>query len=460
MSRSAEAYDVVVIGAGMAGLAAALTAAQHGADVLLLEKTPAIGGSTLLSAGGIAFAGTPVQTAAGVEDDATRLAADLLRSGGGFSDPALVEAYVEGQLATFHWLVDQGVQFSSLSVGSGNSVPRVHRVRTAQAIQALRTALLTFPGSDLAEQCSAQRLVRDDDRSPVRGVVLADGSLVTARGGVVLASGGFSRNRELIARFAPRLVDAVAVGGEGSTGDGLLLGCALGAGLCDMGFIKPTFGSHPEAVGARNLILHPMFKGAIIVNRHGERFVDESRSYKDLGEAGLAEGGTSFQVFDSTVMAKADPQAGPYDFAGALERGHLLRAPTLALLAERIGVDAQALVATIEAYNEVVDGRAPDRFGRTALPGGAPLVRLERPPYFAYPSVAALLSTYCGLTIDPRARVLDVFGAPIAGLYAAGEVTGGLHGANYVSGSSVGKAAIFGRIAGREAASSTTAPSP
>ncbi|MES2480656.1 MAG: FAD-dependent oxidoreductase [Pseudomonadota bacterium] len=321
-----EYFDVIVAGAGLGGCGAAIAAAQKGAKVLLLEKQQAPGGSSLLSAGGMAFSGVEPQRLAGIDDGPQRLREDLERMGRGFSEAHLVDTYVQEQAATFDWLRELGVRFTSVQTGSGNSVPRVVRTDTTQVFSVLLDALDRH-GVVRRLGVAVERLLFADGR--VQGVRVAGegvGREIRA-GAVVLATGGFSRNADLVRTFAPDMLRAIPVGGDGSTGDGLRMACALGAGLRDMGFVRATFGSHPSARGAANLMLHPIYKGAIIVNGQAQRFVDESRPYKELGDAVLAQPGVlGWQVFDQTVMDQADPLAGTYDFQGALERGLLEQA--------------------------------------------------------------------------------------------------------------------------------------
>jgi fumarate reductase flavoprotein subunit len=456
---SGRPWDVVVVGAGLAGCCASLSAAEQGAAVLLVEKMPAPGGSSRLSGGGFAFAGIPPQREQGIADTPELLRSDMQRLGDGFADPALVDAYVTHQAATYDWLCASGVRFTTLQTGSGNSVPRVLRSNTQQLFEALTQAVSRQPGIAFHSGLAAERLLMED--GTVAGIRLNDGHRAhdVRAAGVVLASGGFSRNLALTRTFAPGALGAVPVGGDGSTGDGLRMACAAGAGLRDMGFVRPTFGSHPKAEGATNLVMHPIYKGAVIVNQRGERFVDESRPYKELGELLLGQPGRiGWQVFDQTVMDKADPLSVTYDFRGALAKGLVLEAASLADLARAMAVDGATLARSIAVYNAAISSGEPDPHGRTGLPGGGPRTTIDRAPYFAFPSVAVLLATYCGIAIDPDARVLDAFGAPIPGLFAAGEVTGGVHGAGYLSGTSLGKAAIFGRLAGARAAAAARQP--
>lgn len=451
-----EQFDLIVVGAGLAGCCAALSAAQAGGRVMLLEKLADAGGSSRISGGGFAFAGIPPQAAAGISDGPELLRSDLVRLGEGYADPDLVDAYVSNQAETYEWLLEQGVRFTSIQTGSGNSVPRVLRADTLQLFEAMLDRIDDFPSISRRHGVRAERLVLSDQG--VKGLHVISGtdtersSATVEASAVILTTGGFSRDASLVRTFSPTSVGATPVGGDGSTGDGLRMACAVGAGLRDMGFVKPTFGSHPEAAGASNRMMHPIYKGAVIIDSEGRRFVDESRPYKELGQLLLERPGRiGYQVFDATVMAKSDPLAVTYDFKGALEKGLVLRADSLEELARLIGVDSDSLRESVATYNEAIRNGHPDPFGRAGLPGGLERTAIETAPFFAYPSTSVLLATYCGLATNRRAQVLDVFGDAVPGLYAAGEISGGLHGAGYLSGTSLGKAAIFGRIAGQNA---------
>ena len=193
---------------------------------------------------------------------------------------------------------------------------------------------------------------------------------------------------------------------------------------------------------------------AIAVNRHGKRYVDESKSYKLLGDAVLQQpGAIAYQIFDQGIMVNAADGVPPFDLLSAQQRGLVFEGDTLPALAAKIGVDAAQLAATVTRYNGFVATGVDADFGRDGLATHyGKLVTIERAPFYAYPSTSGVIATYCGLTVDADTRVLNVFGEPIAGLYAAGELMGGFHGVSYMTGSSLGKCVIFGRIAGRHAA--------
>ena len=450
----ARQTEVLVAGAGLAGFAAALEAAHGGSQVMLLEKQPEIGGSTVLSGGAMGFAGTEEQIAQGIADSDERLAEDLLSVGGRQNDPALVATYVAHQRETHAWLKAMGVVFRSVQLGGGQSVPRSNRVDTRQMIGAL--AERAAAGVVLHTQAAVLRLVRGAEGRVLGAVVRLGGVVqgIRALGGVVLATGGFSRNEALLAIHAPAQRQALRIGGPGNVGDGLLMGCALGAGLRDMGYVRGTFGVHPAAGPEDLSIIHPIYKGAIAVNREGQRFTDESASYKIIGDACLQQpGGLAFQVFDAPVMAQSVPGVATSDMAAGLADGRIIQAPTLAALAEKLGLPVAAFEATVARYNADALAGRDSQFGRTGLAAGyGKLHPITEAPFYGFPSTSAVLATYAGLSVDPGMRVLDVFGTPIEGLFAAGEVIGGLHGAAYMTGSSLGKSAIFGRLAGRGAA--------
>jgi fumarate reductase flavoprotein subunit len=292
------------------------------------------------------------------------------------------------------------------------------------------------------------------DGSRVTGVRLADGREVLADA-VVIATGGFSMNPNLLATFAPQMEHALRQGGAGNRGDGLKMAMALGAGLRDTPYIKGTYGhfhvEHPDEDGTGILAV---YKGAIAVNREGRRFVDESKNYKEIGDAALVQPGvTTWQVFDARTMAQANDEVPIYEFAGRERAGMLLKAGTIAGLETEIGLPEGALQRTVAEYNAAIEQGRPDPFGRAHLSGGVgEPTPIDRPPFYAHPSGTVVLATYCGLTVDTRMRVLDWWGEPIGRLYAAGEITGGFHGAGYMTGTSIGKAGVFGRLAGRNAA--------
>ena len=449
-----DQVGVLVLGSGLAGCAALLAAAEAGQYAFLLEKTGSIGGSTVRSAGLSAFAGTDEQAAQGIEDSVELLRADLLSTGKHRNDEALVDLYCDHQLETYRWLTGHGVAYGEVHAASGQTVPRSHPTDTTAMLVHLLKAAGRL-GARLMLDTPAHRLVREGDRVVGVDVTTAAGTHRIHADAVVVATGGFSRSPELLARFAPQMAHALTAGGEGCQGDGLLMAWQLGAGVVDTPWIKGTYGifhePHPQEDGTGILAV---YKGAIAVNRDGRRFVDESLPYKEIGDAALAQPGvTTYQILDSRVMAQSNDEVPIYEFAGRERAGMLIRGETVEELETKLDLPPGALVATVSAYNRRIVSGEPDPLGRHHLSGGVGTpFPLEQPPFFAHPSGTVVLATYCGLTVDTRLRVLDVFGKPIERLYAAGEVVGGFHGAGYMTGTSIGKSGIFGRLAGTHAA--------
>jgi fumarate reductase flavoprotein subunit len=445
--------DVIVIGGGAAGWSAALAATQAGLSVLLLEKLAESGGSSALSGGCLAFAGTDLQAAQGVDDSAGLLLRDLCEVGQHVNDEALVRTYCEAQLATYDWLKAAGVGFSPvIETASGQSVPRVHTVDPADMVRTLRAAAEAGGKVEYRPGVAAEALVQDASGRVV-GVRTGSGEESSGARAVIIASGGFAKNPDLLERYAPQYAEAVFVAGAGSQGDGLLMAEALGADLRDMAYVKGTFGKHPTDE-TNDHSLQAVYKGAIAVNQDGRRFVNESISYKLLGDAVMAQPWhTGYQIMDQGIFDTGDDRVRILDFGRRLEEGLFYVADSLEALAARIEIEPDVLVDTVTRYNGYVDAGHDPEFNRTHLVHhhGA-LRRIETAPFYAYPSTAVVFGTYCGLRIDNAARVLRSDGSAIAGLFAAGEVTGGFHGAAYMTGSALGKAVVFGRLAGMAAA--------
>ncbi|MDD5170210.1 MAG: flavocytochrome c [Syntrophales bacterium] len=442
--------DVIVVGAGSAGFAAAIEAAQGGAKVVLLEKTPVVGGSSTLCGGALAFAGTDLQAEKNVKDSNELLKGDLLKVGENLNDPVQLQAYLDNQLDTYYWLKKIGVKFVQLSIASGMSVPRAHQVIPPDVIKVLGDTAKARGVTPLM-QVSASRLIMDEKTGRIRGVLVERrGKKLNygARKGVILTSGGFSLNRDLLAKFVPPMAKARAMVGLGCQGDGLKMAWAYGADLVDMPYIKSTFGYHPQCTSTKQRA-HVYYRGAIIINKEGKRFVNESISYKLLGDAALMQkDAVAYSLWDAKVReaARGDALSPVIELE---KQGLVFQGQTVEELAAKIGVPPQVLAETVKNYNSSID-LGSDAFGRKTLTSGfGKPTKIENPPYYAFLSTGVILGTYGGIRIDGKARVLDIFGEPIPGLFAAGEITGGLHGGAYMTGSAFGKAIIFGRIAGK-----------
>lgn len=460
-----NATDLVIVGSGLAAHRAALEASAAGARVIMIEKLDAIGGSTVMSGGSFAFAGTDLQQAAAIDDDEARLRKDLISVSGGEADTALIDLYVREQRNEYEFLRAQGVEFGPIQLSSGQSVPRSHPAHPGGVLHKLNETLRQRPQVSIRLGCRARRLARSRSDGPIDRVLIetAQGSgTLHASAGVILATGGFSRSESLLKLFVPEIRSALRAGGRGNEGDGLLMGWEHGAGLADMGFVKSTFGSYIEVDEVEpHTTLLPVYRGAIAVNLRTERFIAESHSYKTLGHAVLGQpSARAWQIFDDAIFAQGVPGVPSFDFAAAMRKGRIVQADSIRTLAGLAGLDADRLEQIIAAYNEDARTSGLDRqFGRKALAHeyGA-IAEIAKPPYYGYLCTASINSTYAGLRVDERMAVLNVWGEPIGGLYAAGEVVGGFHGKAYMTGSSLVKALVFGKTAARSALSGRRAP--
>jgi flavocytochrome c len=452
-----ESYELIILGGGLAGMCAAVEAGEQGVNVLILEKQDELGGSTVLSSGYMAFAGTDMQEKAGIIDSTKSLLADMVEVGGGVNEKTLVDAYGKQQLETYQWLVDHGVEFRSLEAVSGHSVPRGHIIDPHQAIQSLYRRVKQLPNVTICFNAPARRLLKNAEGRIDTVLYEAEGAekKALATKGVLIASGGFAKSEELLGHFAPQLKGALRIGGAGNHGDGIRMAWEHGAWVQDLPYLNGTYGFHPSAAGPVKSQGLAFYKGAIMVNQFGKRFVNESISYKLLGKAAFEQPEQiSYQVWDQTVMDKSVFDDPLYDFELLNRRRLLYKAGTLEELADCIDVPIEVLEDTISRYNQgVLNGEDPD-YGRNSLTHnyGKP-TSIEKAPFYAFESTVAMLATYAGVSVNAEAKVVNSFGEPIPGLYAAGEVTGGFHGAGYMTGSSLGKAAVFGRVAVREALS-------
>lgn len=440
--RTDRRFDAIVVGGGLAGLAATQRLAARGLSVALLEKRDRLGGSSAMSGGWFALSDTPLQRRAGIADSDHVFLADMIETGGGFADESLLRALVRRQRNAVAAIDRASAWTDELKVSAGMTVARAHLIRIRDLLahlehEAVAAGAVILPGH------AAGWLVTDGSR--VVGI-RSDAGVLAAESGVVLASGGFSRSRELLDLFVPDQAPAMPYGGVGNTGDGLRMAWMLGAGLADIGHVAGTYGQHAETTDDEHELLTANCLGAILVNARGERFADESESYKVLGSAVLSQPGRmAFQVFDSVVRARSKPGVPLSDMDRIEELGHLVTAPTISSLGRMLGMPPGALDRTVANYNESVSGRREDAFGRTGLVNGVgALVPVATSPFHAYAAVTAMTSTYGGLGVAPDTSVKRVDGTTIEGLYAAGEVVGGFHGASYMTGTALTKALAFG----------------
>lgn len=444
---------VLVIGAGAAGLVAALAAREAGAEVLVLERDPVPRGSTALSAGLIPAAGTRWQRAAGVDDSPAGFAADIMRKAGGEPDPALVAAVTEAAGPAVEWLADRhGLPFSLLEGFRypGHSALRMHGLPSrsgAELVDRLREAAVAA-GAELL--CDAQTVaLHAGPDGAVRGVeaVRPDGSRERVGcAALVLACNGYGGDPALVARHVPELAGALYFGHPGNRGDALRWGEALGAAARDLsGHQGHGSVAHPHGI---LITWATITEGGVQVNLRGHRFSDESRGYSEQAAEVLRQpDGAVWTVFDARIAAVARQFE---DFRQAEAAGAVLTAGDWAELARRARVPQDALAATMAEVEALCSDGRRDGFGRRF----APAQRL-RPPLHAVRVTGALFHTQGGLAVDGAARVLRPDGAALPNLFAAGGAACGVSGARaagYLSGNGLLTAVALGRLAGQRAA--------
>ncbi len=437
--------DVVVIGAGGAGMTAAITAHEAGKEVILLEKMPYAGGNTTKSTGGMNAAETSVQAELGIEDSVQTFIDDTMTGGKNVNDLALVTTMAENSAEAIDWLASIGAPLPEVSFSGGATNKRIHRPEGGAAVGPyLVEKLLAKIGEDeisLLYNTEATELIVED--GAVTGVkATGDGISYTINAkAVVLATGGFGANLEMCAEYNPDLAGFVTTNSPCATGDGIKMAEAAGAATVDMEQIQ----IHPTVYQATSLMVTESVRGggAILVNASGERFIDEMETRDVVSAAEIAqEGGYAYLVFD---QAQRDNLSAIDSY---VSNGLTVQADTIEDLATQMGVDAANLQATVEAWNKAVAEQNDEAFGRTTGMD----VDISVAPFYAIQIAPGIHHTMGGVKIDTTASVISVDGEPIPGLFAAGEVTGGVHGANRIGGNAVADIIVFGRIAGQSAA--------
>lgn len=437
--------DVVVVGAGGAGMSAAIEAADAGADVVLLEKMPFTGGSTMLSLGVILAAGTSVQEKAGIVDSPDDLYEHWMSLNQFMINPGVIRRYVDEAPEAIDWLIDLGVDYSPETLYNSGVVKvlRGHRPKGdgAALAKALNGAVKARQNINLMLETPAIDLITEDGR--VIGVIAQkkDGSKFDVKAkAVVLATGGFARNEEMMRENLPHVMEhgkEEILANMGSTGDGIIMAQKLGADAV------LTWGP-----GGVHSAVDPMSAppvGAIYVNKQGVRFVDETLPYV-LGYVLLAqENGQGWVVVDSSILGE-DPWSSSH-LDKEVEAGRAVKADDLWTLAEKMGINPKALENTVERYNADAKEGIDSMYLKESV---KPLV--QGPYYASQLLVRRVAQTAAGLFVTPRTEVLTTDGGVIEGLFAAGEITATV-GPRYTGGgAAVGHAIIFGRVAGQEAA--------
>ena len=291
-------FDIVIVGGGGAGLSAACAASELGASVLVLEKRPFLGGSSLITDAMFAVGGTKLQKSRNIEDSPELYAKDLYEVGKHFNQKGLPEALAHAALRQYEWMEHQG----------GQSVPRSHQFKAPEVIEAM-TKFARNHGVKILTGISASRLYWDEKEKRICGVkgVNAKKEILSfhAKRGVIVTSGGFARNPQVLQRFAPYLKDVQVLSGTGSLGEGMLMAQAYGADVRDTSFIAATFGAKKGMTDISELSFI-QFNGGVAVNKEGERFVDESKTYMEISEQAVKQPeGKAYTVFDSDIVREA-----------------------------------------------------------------------------------------------------------------------------------------------------------
>ena len=487
--------DIVIVGAGGAGMTAALTAAEKGANVIILESQAAVGGNSVRATGGMNAADTPAQDenefgeSAGVEktlktarttyadnvtitkladevekqwadyqanpvgyfDSDELMELDTMIGGKGINNPELVEELADESADGVEWLKKYGIDLTSVGSFGGASVKRIHRPVNAEGktiavgsymIPLLEKACEENDKISIQLETTATTILTDENGKAV-GVkaVGATGNEVTVNAkAVILATGGFGANLDMVAELVPALKGFMTTNAAGAQGQGIEMAQALGAATVDMNQIQihPTVQFDTAALITEGL----RGDGAVLINAEGKRFIDEVGTRDVVSAAEIAQPGSySYLVVDQAMLDKSSV------IAGYVKRGFVFQGNTYEELAEALGVDAATFAETMNTWNTYVEAKNDPDFGRTSF-----AQPLNTAPYYAIKVTAGVHHTMGGLVINTDTEVLKDDGTAIAGLYAAGEVTGGVHGANRLGGNAVADFVVFGRIAGEEAA--------
>ncbi|MDO5292644.1 MAG: flavocytochrome c [bacterium] len=438
--------DIVIIGAGGAGMSAAIQARQNGAtNVVVVEKMAQTGGNTVRATGGLNASETKFQAEKGIEDSNELFIEDTMKGGKNLNDKELVTTLVENSNAAVEWVNEIGGDLGVVAMFGGASVERIHRPSDTSAVgpmlvKTFNKQIETLEIPVLLETTAKQIVV--DEAGKITGVKIsnAEGESTIDCTAVIIATGGFGANLDMVVEYDPSLKGFVGTNHAGATGDGIALGTEIGAATVDLDQIQihPTVDPETQTLyteGVRG-------NGAILVNLEGKRFVNELLT-RDVVSAAILEqkDETSYLVFDQAVR----------ESLSAIEKyvsaGLTVEADTIEELAEKINVDAATLKETMTNYASYQAAGEDKEFGREDMAAS-----LTTPKYYAAKCAPGIHHTMGGLKINTNAEVVNTDGNVISGLFAAGEVTGGVHGANRLGGNAVADIVVFGRIAGTNAA--------
>lgn len=443
-AQTVESTDIVIVGAGGAGLTAAVEAHNLGAKVILLEKMAFVGGNTNRATGGVNAAGTDAQKAKGIEDSAELHYQDTMKGGRNINNPELVRALTDNANDSIKFLKANGLDLVEVVRAGGASVDRSHRAEGGPASGNLIVSSLYKKvkelGIDVRTNSPVTKLLHNE-KGEIIGV-----SVTTNKGEeyiihaqkVILATGGFGANFEMIAHYDPKLVNFKTTNSPGALGEGMKMAQAVGAKLVDMEYIQ----IHPTTVPGTGILVTEGMRGAgaILVNEQGKRFTDELKTRDVVSKNILQQPGAhAFLIFNKNLHIKKTVEK--YASENYTKSGE-----TLAQLASELKMDPQQLEQTINAYNAYVANQKDEEFGRESL-----AVALDTGPYYAIEVTPGIHHTMGGVAINKNAQVIDTDGKIIPNLFAAGEVAGGVHGANRLGGNALMDIVTFGRISATQA---------
>ena len=450
-------YDVVVIGAGGAGFSAAITARNAGANVVLLEKMPAVGGNSLISGAEMNAAKNWVQPKLGINDDSPELhAEDTFKGGDGKGDMKVINVMTHEALDAAKWCRDYlGVRFEddNLFFFGGHSRKRalIPVGHTGTEFIAKFQAKADELGIPVITNMKAEELIKNKDGRVVGVKATMDGFEYTfnAKGGVVLATGGFGANPEMVKKYNPKIDERFkTTDAPGSTGEALYMAERAGAELVNMGYIQ-TYPICDPLSGAIELIADARFDGAIMLNQEGKRFVEELQRRDVLSEAILNQTGRYCWVLwnDKIGSISNTVKAHANEYEAFTKQGIMTTCDDLKCIADFTKIPFDQLRKTVKRVSDMAGkGNDKDFNHRSGL------VDMQQGKYYVIKAVPSTHHTMGGVRINEKAEALTAEGKVIPGLWAAGEVTGVTHGTNRLGGNAYTDIIVFGRIAGEAAA--------
>lgn len=436
-----ESYDIVIIGAGGGGMAAAITAQEAGADVAIFEKMPIAGGNTSKSSGGMNASETKFQKEQGIEDSNDLFYEDTLEGGKGTNDPELLRYMVDHSAEAIDWLDSIGITLNNITFSGGASVKRIHRPEDGSAVGGylVEGLLRNIHEKEIPLFVNSEVTKINETDGRVSGVnVTVEGEEKTINAkAVIIATGGFGGNLEMVSEIKPELEGFVTTNHEGATGDGIRMAEELGAAVVDMDQIQ----IHPTVEQSTSYLVTESVRGdgGILVNQQGERFTDELLTRDKVSANIIALPEKYAYIIADQRLKESVTAINQYE-----EKGIVTKAETIEELAEKLEIPAENLKATLDTWNEAVKNQEDKDFGRTT----GMEYDLSHAPYYAIKIAPGIHHTMGGVKIDTETHVLREDGTAIEGLFGAGEVTGQVHGSNRIGGNAVADIIVFGRQAG------------